>query len=157
MFCSKCGLENQQAGVYCRQCGTMQPGPTAVAGPNASREIKKTRIASVTIGAFSLVSAVILIWTLLQPDARYEGRLAVAAAFSLLVAAYQAYTLYLGLNISEARSAPVRDDARPDDLIYSQPRPAIGQASFQTADLPISSVTEHTTRTLEPVERQRPK
>lgn len=146
MFCPNCGLENQQAGAYCRRCGAIQPGPAG-----------KIRIAGVTSGALALVSALILIWALMQPDTRYEAILTIAALCSLLVAAWQAYNVYLGYKISEPRPAPARDDGQPDYRINTPLVSALEQASFNTADLPISSITEHTTRTLEPVERRQPK
>jgi hypothetical protein len=27
MYCPNCGLENQEAGTYCRRCGTIIPDP----------------------------------------------------------------------------------------------------------------------------------
>ncbi len=152
MFCADCGLEKQQAGAYCRRCGSLQPYPMRAV--DELQRTKSERTAGAAIGAISLVSAVMLIWTLRQPDARYEWILAVAMVSSLLVAAYHAYNLYLGYNAPRPNSAPDRDDAKSADTIYTPPISALDQGSFDTADLPISSVTEHTTRTLEPVERQ---
>jgi hypothetical protein len=166
MFCPNCGLENQQAGAYCRRCGAIKPdpvsggavGPVAIGTGHHKQKFKKTQTAGVASGAFSLVSAVIILWTLSRPDVQYGRILAIAALCSLLVAAYQAFNFYLGRDIFDLPATRAHsDDGQPDDQIYTPPMSVLEPASFNTADLSISSVTEHTKRTLEPIEQQRGK
>jgi len=132
----------------------MQPDP--VGSGASTQKIKKMRSLGMASGALSLVSALIIVWTLFQPDVMYAVILAIAAFCSLLVAIYQAFNFYLGRDIVEPRTTrALGDDPQPDDRIYTRPASVLNQATHDTADLSIQTVTEHTTRTLEPVERER--
>jgi len=136
--------------------GTGAAGPLAISQLTRMQKIKKMRSLGMASGVFSLLSAVILILTLFKPDVMYAGALAVAAICSLLVAIYQGFNSYLGRDIFEPPATrSLGDDAQPDHRIYTPPASVLNRALYDTADLSIPTVTEGTTRTLEPVERQR--
>ena len=73
---------------------------------------------------------------------------------SLLVAIYQAVNSYFGRDIFEPPTTrSLSYDAQPDDRIYMPPGSVLNRALYDPADLSIPTVTDGTTRTLEPVER----
>lgn len=164
MFCPSCGLESQTAGTYCRRCGATQPDPAA-AGAIAVRQmtrmqkIRKMKTLGVASGAFSLVAAAILIWTIFQPDVMYRPILTIAAICSLLIAISQAINFFLGREIFEPPSSRAQTPLLTKEGWLSEAKTGWfsppGLAPQDTTDLSVPSVTEGTTRTLQPVERQR--
>ncbi|HAF13194.1 MAG TPA: hypothetical protein DHU55_03180 [Blastocatellia bacterium] len=151
MFCQSCGAEYAIGLNYCNRCGA-----------NLNTAIAQTESVpfSVTKPAIVIGSAVVLL-TLLGFTALIEGAAKLALVFqqndpvvvtiALGMITIMVIDLMLVLQLSRLISAalsPVRA-TQPQKL---QPHKAVEQLSPPTGPMP--SITEHTTRTLEPAFRQ---
>ena len=151
IFCPECGTVGQTPESYCRSCGVWLPplgsGGKLSISPAASREDKLVRIRTLEmISAGLSLTAGAIVFTYLFTGAD-RGLLFLAAAVSIVVAIYQIANMVLGHGV--AKSLPIAPD---DQHRHVAPAPDLKLPAKQNDELAApASVTEHTTRQLDPV------
>lgn len=159
MFCPNCGLEGQQAGGYCRRCGAVQPdqstgiGPRRLSRMTRPQKIARMRLLGVISGAMSLVSAIIIVTILAQAPGAYRFEMSIAALLSVLVTIYQVIMFSLGRKIFNPQIEAAHTTAPP--VLNERTTNVLDLPPADTAEFAVPSVTEETTRHLDPVERKR--
>jgi len=151
MFCSSCGVAIAPGLSYCNRCGAdLRPTENEVAKrPGPSPDSLVAAIVFVTI--FGLVAVIMLMGVMARvlhsPDGLINGFAAMAFFSILLIDALFAWLLL--------RSKKSRGEGL--DIIQLKETIRAELQAAQTLGLPEpgSSVTDHTTRTLEPVESRR--
>ena len=150
IFCPECGTAGQTPESYCRSCGVWLPHLGSpgklIRSPAASREDKLVRIRTLEIISAGLsITAGAIVFTYLFTGAD-RGLLFLAAAVSFVVAIYQIANMVLGHGV--AKSLPVP----PEIQRQIDPAPDLKLPAQRTNELAApASVTEHTTRQLDPV------
>lgn len=166
MFCQFCGAEATQDLKYCKRCGgNLNLPATSTMGQDMTRQ----RVSPFTVAAVGLTTAALVIFGLLvvfgmiynisdgpqgvRGDALIWlagfGSLTVFGSVFLLM---RLWTMLLGNQPQGQSSAffQLRRPAAPQEL----GAPVINN-TLPAASAPVSSVTEHTTRTFEPAYRER--
>ena len=150
MFCPKCGAADQTSESYCRSCGWWlvdpEPGQSIGIFRKSTREqkIRKMRILGLIGIALSLTSAGI-IWAFLSGPID-RGTLFIALMCSLIVAVYQAVTMYLGYRVT---STPPRRDGLNEGTRESVAQGELREPAPSHLNAP-ASVTDGTTELLDP-------
>lgn len=156
MFCPSCGAELTSGLIYCNRCGANLRSPS-----NQSETPAKmvgmtwaisTAVVLVTLGGFGLIFALAI--TIINRGINLSGGGMILIAIFLLVilviAGLLTRQLSRVLDISELVSgAPPPRSALPTALTDK----SIPQISSPRE--PVDSVTDHTTRTFEPIHKQR--
>jgi hypothetical protein len=164
MFCPKCGSADQTPESYCKRCGEWLPNVGASARGlgimrNRSREqkVRKMRILELVSAGLSITSVALIIAFLTGSGARQLLNLAVLCG--ILVTLYQIFNFYLGTSIErkkQARDTHTTNPPDPQPSIAEPTAPSLPQAdTMRFSD--VSSVTEGTTRHLDPQLRDREK
>jgi hypothetical protein len=150
MFCPKCGSGEQSPESYCRNCGVWLTDPDTSSASGIFRKttreekIRKIRTLELVSIGMSLTSAAIIFAFLFGSLDR--GLLFLAMACGLVVAVYQAVTIYLGQKVM--RTMP-RQTSMPEKLSATGPALVMPPARTRQLNVP-ASVTEGTTELLEP-------
>ena len=158
MFCPNCGAEGQTAESYCRFCGEWLPDIDALADRRLfgklSREqkINKMRVLQVVSAGLSVTSAAIILSVLAGGDVKI---LFLAALCSIVVAAYQIVNLYLGYKVHQRTDQRRTDNAESRAATIAEKPLNTLNAADTTDFVNVSSVTENTTKNLEPVTREK--
>ena len=159
MYCQHCGAESTQGLNYCNRCG----GQIAALAQGPPREVGHALpTGTVRVVGFSLVGLVVfglgllvaLMTELVHSGMRPEPVVMIMMCGSLtILASVFMLTRFWMRMLSGGKSAP--NDAQ---RLYAPPTHTneLGPQRFGGAlhDAPISSVTEHTTRTLEHAKRK---
>jgi hypothetical protein len=151
MYCSSCGAAMPPGLSYCNRCGAdLRPKENEVArrsGPSPNFLVGGI-VAVTTFGLFLVIVLMDTMKNVLHsPDGLINGFAATAFLSVLLVDALFAWLL---LRSKKSRRENI-------DIIQLKEAIRAELNSAQTSGLsePVSSVTDHTTRTLEPVEIRR--
>jgi hypothetical protein len=150
MFCPKCGSGEQSPEAYCRNCGVWLTDPdTSARGGSIFRKttreekIRKIRTLELISIGLSLASAAIIFSFLFGSLDR--GLLFLAMACGIVVAVYQAITMYLGHKVTKTLPRPL-----PQSEKLSDNAPALVMPPSPTRQLNVpASVTDRTTDLLE--------
>jgi len=152
MYCSSCGTVTAQGLAYCNHCGT-KLGVATDNGATKSAEISPTSlvwamVAVFIIGLGSIIGLVAVMKTVLGSN---DGLINAAMLFSfLLLLAIEG--VFMWLLLSRRNSAKVSGDIKQ---IKEQPAEVLSAAEARRLAEPVPSVTEHTTRSFEPIYRER--
>ena len=140
----------------------MQPDLSAVLGPKLigrmtrAQQIARMRILGVVSGGLSAVAAFIIILSIILEGGRPDTfPLMVAGLMCVLVTIYQAINFYLGRKIFRPPTAePTLEPATAPEPMY-HPTDVLQMPPAKTSDFAVPTVTEDTTRRLDPTERGR--
>ena len=157
MYCSSCGIEVTQELNYCNRCGAnltpavnlvpqMPQPPAKLTGPTVAFGLTVVlSIAAIFAGADNLalrgVHPTALVWIIIVSLATVFG---IAALF-----------IQLWARLLLARSSVETTHERPAQLRRPQANAQLPAPQTGPMQVPISSVTDHTTRTFEPAHRER--
>lgn len=151
MYCSSCGTAVTEGLSYCNRCGAEVSArrSTVPLKPAAVPESLVWAIVAVSVGGLALLIGLMAV---MKTELRFSDGLIVL--FSLL-----SFLLLLGAEGVFIWLMVRTKNAAREALNLTQPRELatkeLGAAHGRTLPEPELSVTEHTTRTLEPVYRER--
>jgi flagellar basal body-associated protein FliL len=149
MYCSTCGTAVTPGLSYCNRCGaelTAKERKTPDTG-DVSVESLVWALVAVTVGG---IGAVMVLMAVLSKVFGKEILLAVMLVSFLLVLSTTA--MFLWLLLRRVRRADESSDAARRN---EQETKELGAATRRALQEPLASVTEHTTRTFEPVPVER--
>jgi hypothetical protein len=159
MYCQHCGAESTQGLNYCNRCGGQigalaQAPPREVGQALPTGTVRVVGLSFVALVVFSLGLLVALMSELVHSGVRPEPLVMIMMCGSLtILASVFMLTRFWMRMLSGGKAAP--NDAQ---RLYAPPTHtnALGPQRFGGAlhDAPVSSVTEHTTRTLEHAKRK---
>lgn len=152
MFCSSCGGSVAQALSYCNYCGAKLGGAEVDAAVSSSG-VKPELLVSAMVGGLVLgfVAIAVLVGVLKAVAGFDLPFLLVVTALSFLLLLLVEGVL-IGLLLSGRRASKGAGDAEPPK---EQTARELKEARARVLPEPLPSVTEHTTRTLEPVYGER--
>jgi hypothetical protein len=149
MFCPTCGDENTQMLNYCKRCGT-----------NLNVAPAKT-ISPLIVALFLAVVGFITVLGFVTPmialselsNKGYGTEPLMTMAFFFLLATFGIDFMLLRL-LSRLLGFSKQGKQEPHPLVTKQPKYVTSEQNYQRlpeVQIPISSVTEHTTRNFEPI------
>ena len=152
MFCPTCGAEQSQTLSYCNRCGAnlrpLQSGVPPAKLVGASWAIS-VAVALVTLGGFGMIFGLVL--ALISSGMSLSaGGIGLVILSSLIILAIDWLLIRQLSRVLDLPRATI-------DSTAAQPEALGGKAATPIAapPQPVSSVTDNTTRTLEPVVRDR--
>jgi len=145
MYCSACGSAVSQNLSYCNRCGAK------VGGGGKAPELSLNHLVTAITFVFIVgLGAVIALMALMGNGASFNPIVLVAAALTFLmlfvVEGFLMYLLLKGRRRAEGAAA-----VRPTEQTTRE----LGESPARSLPEPTSSVTEHTTRTFDPVYSER--
>jgi hypothetical protein len=157
MFCPNCGAGEQQPNAFCKRCGVWLTEFRAVRRKSPEESLKAIAILSGVGAGFMLFSTIVLYALFFSGNK--SALLGVAAAFCFAVLIYQIFNVVYSLNlrqrIKHAReSADDEKQRRATDELNAAQTFASLEAANTDEIIPPPSVTEDTTRILEPLPRE---
>ena len=149
MYCSSCAKEVVAGLTYCNHCGHRLNG-AKVDNLIKSSEVKPELLVSAMVGLFilGLLAIAVLIGVLKRVDFEPPLILAILMLSFVLMFMIEGVLTWMLLRrkkVEKEESAPNQLNEQPIKEIYTAPTRGLSEPTFQ----PASSVTEHTTRTLE--------
>lgn len=152
MYCPSCGTELTQGLVYCNRCGAnLKPVTNSASVPPAklvgAAWAISVAIALVTLGGFGMIFGLVMA-LITRGMGLSDGGMTMVVFTSLIILAIdwllvRQLSRVLGVHLLSSGGTP---PIKAADTVV----PQIGSPLE-----PVSSVTDHTTRTLEPVRRER--
>ena len=151
MYCPSCGTELTQGLVYCNRCGANLKPANSVSVPPAklvgAAWAISAAIALVTLGGFGMIFSVVMALIVRGMGLSGGGMTLVVFTLAMILA----IDWLLVRQLSRVLELPrLPGEVTPAMKAGGKDSPQIG-APLE----PVSSVTDHTTRTLEPVPRKR--
>ena len=149
MHCSSCGSALIEALSYCNRCGAEVGGKNRAAPPMPSiSESLVWAIVGVSVGGLAILVGLIAV----MKHAGFHNEL--IAGFSLLgfLLLLAAEIVFIWL-LLRSKSAAKEQSALPQSREFTTNE--LGERPMRSLPEPVPSVTEQTTRTLEPVHRGR--
>jgi hypothetical protein len=151
MFCSSCGAAITPELNYCKRCGTELGGVIKQSGTEIESLI--WAIVGVTVGGIAvLIGLVAVLKEVFGSDTKLIGVLSVMSFFLLLIA--DVSLIWLLLTRSRTKKKPAVNAHLKEaeaQRLYDAPARELAEP------MPMPSVTEHTTRSLEPALREKKK
>lgn len=152
MFCPSCGAEYAIGLHYCNRCGANLSAPLAVTERVPISVTKPTIIITlalllITLGGFAAVTEGA---TRLAHIFQQNDPVVITIIFGM--GTIMVIDIMLILQLSRLIGAALGQNAQPKKLPKQQEVQQIGPAA--PAYVPVGSVTDHTTRTLQPAYRQ---
>ena len=162
MYCPSCGTEILQEMSYCNRCGASlkalvgqaEDAPVSRVNPTGAAWAISAAVAFITLGGFALVFALVMAMvTRGVPISDGPTAMIVFTLLAILVIDWlliRQLPRLLGLfHYKNEKEEPKKTERKKQEL-SGKSRPQIA-APFE----PASSVTDHTTRTFEPIYRER--
>ena len=152
MYCSSCGVAIAQGLSYCNQCGAKlseAKGDNVIASSEAKPESLVHAMASVFIlGLMAIIGLMVVMKAVLGlNDGQILAFVLLCFLIMLLVEG-----VYIRLLFRRPRGA---EEARNAGLLKGQPTKELDVAPARGLPEPVPSVTENTTRALEPLYNER--
>lgn len=150
MYCSSCAKEVVAGLAYCNHCGHRLNGAKA---DNPTSEVKPELLVSAMVGLFILgLLAIAVLIGVLKQVAGFEPPLILAILMLSFVLMFMiegmlTWMLLRRNKVKKEVGTHNELDEQKRKEIYTSPTRGLSEPTFQ----PISTVTEHTTRTLEHV------
>src|ERR1700682_2019183 len=153
MFCPSCGLELTTELSYCNRCGANLKATASQAGvPPAKLSgaawAISTAVALVALGGFAMIFGLVVALITKGINLNEGGMVLILVSLLIILAIVWMLVRQLSRVLDISRLAGAATPPTAPEL-RQQPRPQIA------AREPVSSVTDHTTRTFEPIPRQR--
>ncbi|MFL6210574.1 MAG: hypothetical protein ACJ74W_17095 [Pyrinomonadaceae bacterium] len=152
MYCSACGASVAQGLSYCNYCGAKLAGEKGGDG-SKSAEVKPEILVSsmVVVFVFGLVAITVLMGVMKTVLDLNVGQILAFTLLSFLIM-LSLEGVFIRLLLRRKRST---EEAGATVLLQGQATRELGVAQARVLPEPVPSVTEHTTRTLEPVYNER--
>ena len=152
MYCSTCGVAAAQGLSYCNYCGAKLGGATG-ADVGRPSEIKPELLVSAMVGLFILgLVAIAVLIGVLKAAAGFDLPFLLIASMLSFLLLFVVEGVLIGLLLKGRKAARRADDAeRPQEQTTRE----LGDAPARVLPEPVPSVTEHTTRTFDPVYSER--
>jgi hypothetical protein len=151
MYCSSCGAAVAQGLSYCNFCGAKLGASEGAAVK--SPEVKPELLASAMVAVFVLgLVAIAILVGVMKAVAGFDLPFLLAATVVSFAVMLLVEGVLIGLLLKGRRGSKEASGAgRPKE----QTTKDLGEAEARALPEPVPSVTEHTTRTLEPVYGER--
>jgi hypothetical protein len=152
MYCSSCGASVAQGLSYCNYCGAKLSGAN---GDNVikSSGVKPELLVSAMVGLFILgLMAIAVLIGVLKAVAGFDLPFLLAATMFSFVLMLVVEGVLIGLLLKGKRGAKEAGDA---ERLKEQTTKELGEAQARVLPEPVPSVTEHTTRSFEPIYGER--
>lgn len=151
MFCSACGVALAQQMKYCNRCGSQLITTTEAAGIEASEKRLRDEMVDLfwvtVLGLGAIVGGMALIKNALH--------LSEWILIAYMIISSTAFTINFGLSLWQIRRlAGLLREARGGVAAGQVDTSELSPVKTRAALDPVPSVTENTTRTLEPVSRE---
>lgn len=147
MYCSSCGSAVAEGLDYCNRCG-------AKVGGDKSAELSPNLILNAIAVVFIAgLGAIIALLVLTKQPVGFDPIMLAAATFSFLLLIVVETVLFWLLFSS--RRAPKKAGAAAAERLKARATKELEEARSLSLPEPLPSVTDHTTRTLEPLYRER--
>lgn len=152
MYCSSCGAAVAQGLSYCNFCGAKLGGAEGV-GAVKSPDVKPELLVSAMVAVFVLgLLAIAVLVGVMRAVAGFDLPFLLAATVVSFALMLLVEGVLIGLLLKGRRGSKEAVGAvRPKE----QTTKDLGEAKARALPEPLPSVTEHTTRTLEPVYGER--
>jgi len=152
MYCASCGSAVAQNLSYCNRCGAKVSGAKGEAVIKSSEVRPESLVASmVALFIFGLGAIAVLIGVM-KAVAGFDLPLLLAAAVLSFVLLFVVEGVLIGLLLKGRRGATEAGYTEP---LKEQATRELGEAQARVLAEPVPSVTEHTTRSFEPVYSER--
>ena len=152
MYCSSCGASVAQGLSYCNYCGARLSGAD---GDNATKSsgVKPELLVSAMVGLFVLgLMAIAVLIGVLKAVAGFDLPFLLAFTMFSFVLMFVVEGVLIGLLLKGRRGAKRAGDT---ERLKKQTTKELGDAQARVLPEPALSVTEQTTRTLEPIFSER--
>lgn len=149
MYCSSCGAAASPGLDYCNRCGARLAGAKVDARRSRSSELRPEMLVNAILCCFVFgLGAIIGLMAVMRllPDFDFGRIMAVTLLSFALLTALEGVFVWLLF-----RRTSVGSKARDAGLPKQQPTNELDAARVRALPDPIPSVTEHTTRTFDPV------
>ena len=141
MYCSKCGSAVSPNLSYCNHCGAKLSGAKSDGVAKSSEVKPETLVAAIAaVFIFGLGAIILLMMALKFVFGSENMGLVIAFTFLSFMIMLAVEGVFVGMSLSRKKGA--KEAAKE-----------LGEATAQRLPEPVLSVTEHTTRTLETVDR----
>jgi hypothetical protein len=152
MYCSSCGVSLKQSASYCNHCGAKVNGGKGEGHTKTSEVKAETLIAAMVVTfIFSMAAIMSLMSVMKRLDLAVGVILAITLLCFLIMLSLEG--VFLWLILRRFRGAKETTDPA---LSKGQTTKELDAAQVRMLSEPVSSVTENTTRTLEPIYSERP-
>jgi hypothetical protein len=152
MYCSSCGAAVAQGLSYCNYCGAKLSGAKddKVIKPSG---VRPELLVSAMVGLFILgLVAIAVLIGVLKAVAGFDLPFLLAATILSFLLMIVVEGVLIGLLLRGRRGAKEAGDT---ERLSEQTTKELGQAQARVLPEPVPSVTEHTTRTFEPIYGER--
>jgi hypothetical protein len=152
MYCSSCGTAIAQGLSYCNYCGAKLSGAK---GDNATKspEVKPELLVSAMVGLFILgLLAIAILIGVMKERVGFDLSIILAVTVFSLVLLLGVEGVLIRLLFKGKRGALELSDAEP---LKGQTTQELGEAQRRVLPEPAPSVTDHTTRSFEPIYNER--
>ncbi len=152
MYCSSCGVAVAQGLSYCNHCGAKLGGAKDDTIAKSS-EVKPELLVSAMVAAFVLgLGAIAVLIGVLKAVAGFDLPILIAITMFSFMLMLVVEGVLIGLLLKGKRGATQAGDAKRQK---EQTTEEVGEAQARALPEHMQSVTEHTTRTFEPVYSER--
>lgn len=152
MYCSSCGVSVEKGLSYCKQCGAKLSGAKSESAAKAS-ELFPESMAWAMVAVFVIgLGCVIGLMAMMKQLLNFSEKLIVAFSLICFLLMFVIEGVLIWMLLSHKREAQAAGEAAQ---LKEQATKELGPASARAFAEPVASVTEHTTRTFEPLYRER--
>ena len=154
MFCPSCGTELMQEMSYCNRCGANLKPPSNQTAISSTKSVGATgaisiALIAITLGGFGLLFGVIMALISRGFNISEGGQFLIFAALMVILIVDCLLIRQLSRLLTKPETSP--DAKRAEKrILVEKPAPQLAAQRERPA-----SVTDHTTRTFEPVYRER--
>jgi hypothetical protein len=152
MYCSSCGVAVARGLSYCNYCGAKLGGATGDNVTN-SPEVKPGLLVSAMVGLFILgLTAIAVLIGVMKEVAGFDLPILLAFTIFSFLLMLVVESIIIWLLLRRKRGA---EEAGDTVLLKGQETKELDAAQARALPEPLPSVTEHTTRTFDPVYNER--
>ena len=152
MYCSTCGVAVAQGLSYCNYCGAKLGGAKDVQAAGSPEVKPELLVSAMTAGLILGLVAIAMLVGVLRVVAGFDLSIVLAVTIFSFLLLLMVEGVIIGLLLKGRRGTkPAGDTGR----LKEQTTRELGEAQSRVLPEPVPSVTEHTTRTLDPVYSKR--